>query len=97
MCKVAIHGDPVAVQGALQRLDHRDGSIRAAALRTMSWVAEVGDAAAITKALALYLRLLLLSYEFVGELVNSSCLRPKVAWMMECRTFVLLLLRRWQS
>ena len=69
MRKVAIHGDPVAVQGALQRLDHRDGSVRAAALRTMSWVTKVGDAVAITKALPIFLWLEVFSCEFVSLFV----------------------------
>lgn len=46
---MALHGDPVTVRGALQRLEHRDGHVRAAALRTLSWVARVGDVEVMAK------------------------------------------------
>eukprot|EP00438_Fugacium_kawagutii_P026223 Skav209637 [mRNA] locus=scaffold2751:116609:122171:+ [translate_table: standard] len=47
---VALHGDPVTVSETLRRLEHRDGAVRACALRTLSWVATIGDAEVISKA-----------------------------------------------
>lgn len=47
---MALHGDPVTVSATLRRLEHRDGAVRACALRTLSWVAHIGDAEVISKA-----------------------------------------------
>lgn len=47
--QVALHGDPATVRGASMLLEHRDGSVRAGALRTLSWVARVGDAEVMAK------------------------------------------------
>ena len=40
------------MSGALARLEHREGHVRSAALRTLSWVAELGDANVLAKAMA---------------------------------------------
>ena len=46
---MALHGDPVAVSGALARLEHRDGAVRAAALRSLSFLARRGDEEVMAK------------------------------------------------
>ena len=46
---MALHGDPVAVRGAVARLEHRDGAVRAAALRSLSFLARLGDEEVMAK------------------------------------------------
>ena len=48
--EVALHGDPVAVRGAVARLEHREGFVRAAALRSLSFLARLGDEEVMAKA-----------------------------------------------